>query len=186
MSLGENRHRPNPHNPRFPAQSGLSLNHWALCAPRERKQLNIADRQLLPGLQTRGRRNGIHRSQTMSATKGPRRLASTLACHQRWQWEHLATHGYILASNATWIIAARAPEGQLSSALQPVAGPRDKAHGKVELGEDGDFSLPSLVLPLSLCLHNCKSAQVIMIVYEIPQSNNAASHNEYNILNTVI
>lgn len=87
---------------------------------------------------------------------------------------------YSCISNATWIIAARAPEGQLSSALQPVAGLRESTWEGRAWGRWG--LQPSFPCPLSLCLHNCKSAQVIMIVYEISQSNNV----EYNILNIVI
>lgn len=146
MSLGENRLRPNPHNPRFSAQSGLRINHWALGVPQERKQLDIADRPLLLVYK--------HEEEEMAyiETK-PCQLPGVLGdwhpplpTTKDGNGNVSSTWLYSCISNAPWVIAARAPRrtAQLNSAASGWA--EDDAHRKVELGEDGAFSLSSLAL----------------------------------------
>lgn len=126
-----------------------------LSVPQKRKQFNIADRQLLSV-------DSRHEEEEMAyiETK-PCQLPGGLGNWHPPTPDTKDGHGNISSmwlhsciSNATWIIAVRAPEGQFSSVLQPVPGTGDTAHRKKELGEDRDCSPPSPVLvSASLCVH---------------------------------
>lgn len=112
----------------------LSLNHQTLGVPQKREQFDIVDRQLLSE-ECRHKQRAYIENKPCHLPGGLGKRHSPLPVTRDGNENICGTWTHTHTPNATWITVAGAPEKQHSSALQP--------HGKGELKDDGNFSLPS-------------------------------------------